>query len=38
LMEAYEKGLIDRNFLDGIDLKWGNCDAVLQMIPKIANR
>ena len=38
LMEAYEKGYIDRNFLDGIDLKWGNVDAILEMIEKIAMR
>ncbi len=38
LMEAYEKGYIDKAFLDGIDLKWGNVDAILKMIEKIANR
>ena len=38
LMEAYEKGLITREDLDGIDLKWGNVDAVLKMIHKIAYR
>jgi len=29
LMEAYEKGMIDSKFLDGIDLKWGSVDATL---------
>ena len=38
LMEAYEKGLIDRKFLDGIDLKWGSVDATLAIIEKIAAR
>lgn len=38
LMEAYEKKCIDRNFLDGIDLTWGNVDGALQMIRKIAMR
>lgn len=38
LMEAYEKGSIDRPFLDGIDLKWGNVEAVIQMIEKISTR
>jgi len=38
LMEAYEKGMIDRKFLDGIDLKWGSVDATLAMIQKIAAR
>jgi len=38
LMEAYEKKLIDRTFLDGIDLTWGNADAVLELVRKIALR
>jgi aldehyde:ferredoxin oxidoreductase len=38
LMEAYEKGMIDRKFLDGIDLKWGSVEATLAMIEKIAAR
>jgi aldehyde:ferredoxin oxidoreductase len=38
LMEAYEKGHIDKNFIDGIDLTWGNVDAVLQMIDKIGQK
>jgi aldehyde:ferredoxin oxidoreductase len=38
LMEAYEKGMIDKKFLDGIDLKWGSVDATLAMIDKIAFR
>lgn len=35
LMEAYDKKLIDRDFLDGIDLTWGNVDAVLAMLKKM---
>ncbi|MCP4602129.1 MAG: aldehyde ferredoxin oxidoreductase family protein [Proteobacteria bacterium] len=38
LMEAYEKNYINKSFLDGIDLKWGNVDATLKMIEKIAKR
>jgi len=38
LMENYQKGNIDKSFLDGIDLTWGNVDAVLQMIDKIGHR
>ena len=38
LMEAYEKKLIDRTSLDGIDLKWGNAEAILEMVRKIALR
>ncbi|TGU72359.1 aldehyde:ferredoxin oxidoreductase [Geomonas terrae] len=36
LMEAYERGMINRGFLDGIDLKWGSVDATLAIIEKIA--
>ena len=35
-MEAYEKGIITD--CDGISLSWGNADAIVQMIHKIANR
>ncbi len=35
MMECYEKGLIDREFLDGVDLVWGNADAVIEIIHKI---
>lgn len=38
LMEAYEKNLIDKDFLDGIDLRWGNVDATLEMIHKIGKK
>lgn len=38
LMEAYDKKLIDKAFLDGIDLKWGSVEATLKMIHRIAAR
>jgi aldehyde:ferredoxin oxidoreductase len=38
LMEAYDRDLIDREFLDGIDLEWGSVPATLEMIHKIAAR
>ncbi|MFP4025579.1 MAG: aldehyde ferredoxin oxidoreductase family protein [Thiohalospira sp.] len=38
LMEAYEKKLIDIDFLDGIDLTWGNVDAALEMLHKMSKR
>jgi aldehyde:ferredoxin oxidoreductase len=38
LMEAREKKLIDKKFLDGIDLKWGNVNATLEMTHRIAAR
>ena len=38
LMECYEKGYIDKKFLDGIDLKWGDVGAALALIKKITYR
>ncbi len=38
LMEAYEKGHCDRDFLDGLDLQWGAVEPVHAMIEKIAAR
>jgi aldehyde:ferredoxin oxidoreductase len=38
LMECYEKNLVDIEFLDGIDLKWGSVDASMAMIHKIGKR
>jgi aldehyde:ferredoxin oxidoreductase len=32
LMEAYEKKMITKDFLNGIDLKWGSVDATIEMI------
>jgi len=38
LMEAYEKGLIDKNTMGGIDLRWGNVDAAIEMLKNISYR
>jgi aldehyde:ferredoxin oxidoreductase len=38
LMEAREKGHIDRKFLDGVDLKWGDVESTRQMLKKISYR
>ena len=38
LMEAYDKKLINKEFLDGIDLKWNDIDSILKLTEKIANR
>ena len=38
LMEAYEKGLIDQAYLDGIDLAWGSVDGTVALLEKIAHR
>lgn len=38
VMEAYEKGLLSRDELDGLDLSWGNMKAVAKLVKKIALR
>ncbi|MBN1650379.1 MAG: aldehyde ferredoxin oxidoreductase family protein [Bacteroidales bacterium] len=38
LMEAREKEMIDLDYLDGIDLTWGNVDASIEMIHKIVRK
>jgi len=37
-MEAYEKGLITKEDTGGIELSWGNSEAVIKLIHQIANR
>jgi aldehyde:ferredoxin oxidoreductase len=37
-MECYEKGLISRKDTDGIDLKWGNHQALVAMTEKMGKR
>lgn len=37
-MECYERGLLTRNDTDGIDLTWGNAEAIVAMVEKIAGR
>lgn len=37
-MELYEKGMIPADILEGMDLSWGNIDAVLQLTDDIAHR
>ncbi len=36
--ECYEKGLITKDDTGGIELKWGDADAIIAMIHKIAKR
>ncbi len=38
LMECYEKRILSKNDLDGIEMKWGDDDAIMQMLQKIARR
>ncbi len=37
-MEWFEKGLIDKETTEGVDLQFGNGDAVVEMVEKIAMR
>lgn len=37
-MEAFEKGLIDREDTGGIELRWGNVEALIEMIKMIGQR
>ena len=37
-MELYEKGIITENDTEGIKLEWGNADAVISLLHKIAKR
>lgn len=37
-MECYEKGWISREQLGGIDLSWGNEEAIIEMVEKIVRR
>ena len=37
-MEAYEKGLIDREDTGGIELQWGSAEALIEMIKSIAQK
>jgi aldehyde:ferredoxin oxidoreductase len=36
--EAYEKGLLSVGDTDGLELSWGNHDAVLELIKKLSSR
>jgi aldehyde:ferredoxin oxidoreductase len=38
LMECYEKELISKDNIDGIDLHWGNVEGTMLMLQKIAGR
>ncbi|MDI6642678.1 MAG: aldehyde ferredoxin oxidoreductase family protein, partial [Candidatus Hodarchaeaceae archaeon] len=37
-MECYERGLLTKRETDGIELEWGNADAIIACIEKIAKR
>jgi len=37
-MEAYEKGILTRKDTDGVDLVWGNGEALVEMVHKMGKR
>ena len=37
-MEAFEKGVLSKKDLDGLDMSWGNVASVEKLIKKIAVR
>jgi aldehyde:ferredoxin oxidoreductase len=37
-MELFEKGVLTTKETDGLEMTWGNMDAVLQLLPRIARR
>lgn len=37
-MELYEKGLLSSDDLDGLDLTWGNHEAIIKLLRKIVTR
>lgn len=38
MMECYDRGLVTKDDLDGIDLKWGDLKVICQLVTKIAYR
>jgi aldehyde:ferredoxin oxidoreductase len=38
VMECYEKGILSREELDGLEMTWGNVDAAAELLRKIAHR
>ena len=38
MMECYDRGLVTKEDLGGIELTWGNLEAICQLLKKIAYR
>lgn len=38
LMECYEKRVLSKTDLDGLEMTWGNSEAIMEMLSRIANR
>jgi aldehyde:ferredoxin oxidoreductase len=37
-IECFENGIINKNDTDGLDLRWGNSDAIIKLVQKIIAR
>jgi len=37
-IECYEKGLLNKDETDGLELNWGNSQAIIELLKKIINR
>jgi aldehyde:ferredoxin oxidoreductase len=37
-VDCYENGILTKNDTDGLELKWGNADAIIELIHKMARR
>ncbi len=37
-MDCYERGILNQKELDGIDAKFGNAEAMVQLVEKIGKR
>ncbi len=37
-MECYEKGIVDKKSTDGLELEWGNAQAMVEMVDRIGKR
>ena len=38
IIECYEKGILNKDITDGLEMTWGNGEAIMDMLNKIANR
>jgi aldehyde:ferredoxin oxidoreductase len=37
-MDCYEKGIINQTDTDGLELRWGNAEAIIELVHQTANR
>jgi aldehyde:ferredoxin oxidoreductase len=38
VMECYEKGILTKRDTDGLEMTWGNCEAIITLLKNIASR